>query len=160
MAYPIGHSLVGLAIGKKTHISPLFAIILAMLPDIDYFFGLVAKGNLLALHEIPFIHSLQFVLLTTICAFVWLWIKKLPFIKERTIGVFLLVFSHWFIDTHVFILPYQIAPHGGTNGLWDFLITFILKSDFLINNLLDLVFYGALYLCITKIVFLLPPLKK
>lgn len=154
MALPVGHGLVGIAIGKKTNIHPTAAFILASLPDVDFFFGLyLAGGNMLALHRDPLTHSPLFALFVAL--FFWLWarIRKLKFTIRQVVGIFLIVASHWAVDFYMPLLPYAFDFSAGQNGLLDFLTAYIVTPLFIYNNLVDLVVYGSLYLVVVKFIY-------
>jgi len=152
MAFPVGHSIVSLAIAKKTDIHPLLAIILANISDVDYFFGLFTTGDMNALHQTIWTHSPLFAI--EVMLVVWLWRKfrgKTTSIKTLT-GIFLIVFFHIILDFYT-RMPYHLEVGGGTDGFWDFMFAFVINPDFIYNNLLDLFIYGTLYIIVVKLIF-------
>lgn len=151
MALFVGHSLTGLAIAKKTKINPFLAIVLANLPDIDYLFGLFLKGDALSVHR-SFTHSPSFAFLAALVFWIWGKYRKVRYLKVKTFGVGLLIFSHYILD---FYMPffYQVDESAGRNGFWSFIWAHILSFEFLYNNSLDLLFYGALYVFVVKFIF-------
>lgn len=152
MALPVGHGLVGIAIGKKTKVPPLFAFLLASFPDIDYFFGLFfAGGNMLAFHRSPLTHSPFFGMFIVILCWFFLLLRRKTFRLEQFIGVYLIVTSHWILDQ--IILPYKFDITIGKNGLFDFLFTHVLSIEGLYNSIIDLAIYGTFYIVVVKCFF-------
>lgn len=151
MALFVGHSLAGLIIAKKTKINPLLAIILANSPDIDYLIGLFLNGDTLSIHR-SFTHSPFFAVFAALVFWLWGKYRKVRYLKAKTFGVGLLIFSHYILD---FYMPffYQVDESAGRNGFWSFIWAHILSLEFLYNNFLDLLFYGALYLLVVKFIF-------
>ncbi len=151
MALFVGHSLIGLIIAKKTKINPLLAIILANLPDIDYLLGLLLKGDALSIHR-SFTHSPLFAPVVALVFWFWGKYRKVRYLKVQTVGVGLLIFSHYILDYYMPFF-YQVDESTGRGGFWSFIWAHILSFEFLYNNSLDLVFYGALYVLIVKFFF-------
>lgn len=156
MALPVGHTLIGLIVNKavadkKTKINFLLVAVLVNLPDIDYFFGLFANGNMLAFHRSPLTHSPFFALFVALLFWLWGKIIKKPFSQKYLIGVFLIVLSHWIIDFNVF-LPYWFDVKLGKGGLFDFLFTHLISLEGLYNSFIDLIFYGTIYVLVVKFV--------
>ena len=98
MPYPVGHSLVGLTIAKKTKIHPFFAMVLAVLADIDYLYGFVAQGNFLIFHlgatyvHIVFAISLGFLFLIATR------LLKLSLSRIQLLGFFFFTYNIWIHD--------------------------------------------------------------
>lgn len=151
MALFVGHSLTGLVIAKKTKINPLLAIILANLPDVDYLLGLFLKGDALSVHR-SFTHSPLFTLVVALVFWFWGKYRKVRYLKIKTLGVGLLIFSHYVLDYYMPFF-YRVDESAGRSGLWSFIWAHILSLEFLYNNSLDLVFYGALYILVVKFLF-------
>ncbi len=158
MALIIGHSLAGLTIrklsaNKKTKINFLLAIILSLLPDADYLFGLFfASGNMLAFHRSPLTHSPFFALFVGFCFWLWGKLRGKPYKNFYLISVVLIVLSHLVLDYLVRFIPYSFNIKVGTNGLFDFLFAHVISAEGLYNNFIDLIFYGAIYVLVVKFV--------
>ncbi|MBI2036426.1 metal-dependent hydrolase [Candidatus Microgenomates bacterium] len=156
MALPVGHTLAGLIISKaaadkKTKFNLLTILILANLSDIDYFFGLFSNGNALTYHRSPLTHSPFFAIFVALLFWLFGKITKKNFSMRYLAAIFLIVLSHWIIDFNTF-LPYWFDINSGKNGLYDFLFTHLLSFEGLYNSVIDLVFYGALYVLVVKFV--------
>lgn len=149
MALPVGHGLVGIAIAKKTKVNLVLAFILANLSDIDYLFGLYTNGDMLSYHRSPFTHSPFFALFIVLIFWLWAKLRKKSYKTAQMIGVFLIVASHWFVDSYMPFL-YRFDIEAGKDGFWSFVSAHILSLEFLYNNFIDLVFYGAVYILVVK----------
>lgn len=156
MALPVGHSLAGIAIAKQTEIHPYFAIFLANLPDIDYSFGLILGGGALAYHRSPITHSPGFALFVAILYFIWGKLFRVKNLRKKTIGVFLIVVSHWYLDYFFFHLPYKFDVEKKEYNLEEFFSTFIIHIDFIYNNFVDAIVYGPLYVFFVKFILKKP----
>lgn len=157
MPYPVAHSLVGIAIGKKTDIPLWLALILTNIPDIDFLLG-IFKGNLLIFHDngvllahTPWLAVAAVILFVLISRF-----KRIHYSTRSIVGVFLLVLSHILLDRYIVPLPYRIDSQHGTHGFFDFLFTYIINPDFLWNNFLDFLFYGSIYILVVRYIFKFP----
>lgn len=163
MALPVGHALVGISIARKTDVNPTLAVVLANLPDIDYFFGLFfAGGNMLAYHRSPLTHSPPFALFIMLVFWVFGKLRGKPYTEKQLIGIGLIVLSHWVLDYGI-ILPYRFDIHAGKHGFFDFLYAHIIHPEFLYNTGVDLVVYGTFYLAMWKLFFkesLIPSARK
>lgn len=152
MALPIGHGLVGIAIAKKTNLNPILAGILAILPDIDFFFGLfAASGNMLAFHRSNLTHNLIFAVFMALIFFLWGHIRKRPYKNRQILGIGLIVASHVLLDN--LPLPYFADLSVGKNGFWDFLFTHLISLEGAYNTAVDLAIFGSLYLIVTRFIF-------
>ncbi len=158
MALIVGHSLAGLMIrqtaaDKKNKINFFLAIILSLLPDFDYLFGLFfAGGNMLALHRSPLTHSPFFAIFVGFCFWLWGKLRRKPYPTSYLISVVLIVLSHLALDYLVTFMPYSFNIQAGTNGLLDFIFTYVVSLEALYNNFIDLIFYGAIYVLVVKFV--------
>ena len=152
MALPIGHGLVGVAIAKKVQINPLLAVILAVLPDIDFFFGLFfANGDMLAFHRSPLTHSPFFGIFIALLFWLWGATQKTRYALKQLVGIWLIVTSHWVID--FIVLPYRFDITIGRNGLVDFIFAHLVNAEMLNNIVVDLAVYGTAYLLLVKFIF-------
>ena len=152
MALPIGHGLVGVAIAKKVQINPLLAVILAVLPDIDFFFGLFfANGDMLAFHRSPLTHSPFFGIFIALLFWLWGATQKTRYALKQLVGIWLIVTSHWVID--FIVLPYRFDITIGRNGLVDFIFAHLVNAEMLHNIAVDLAVYGTAYLLLVKFIF-------
>lgn len=153
MPLPVGHILIGAMVAKKTRNNFLEVLIFANLPDIDYFYGLFTTGNMNSFHRAPNLtHTPLFAV--SVALLYWLFNKTVRGVDARaqSLGVGLLILSHLFVDFYMPFL-YMYDRSAGNNGFWDFIFAHILSFEFLYNNLVDLIFYGAIYILVVKFVF-------
>lgn len=154
MALPIGHGLVGIAIGKKTKVSSITAFVLANLPDVDYFFGLfLANGDMLAFHRSPLTHSPFFGIFVALTFWLWGKAKRKIYSATQLLGIGMVVSSHWLIDEVLPPLPYLFDLQTGRGGLFDFIFAHILSFEGFYNIIIDLVVFGMLYILVIKLIF-------
>ena len=152
MALPVGHALAGISIARKTNIDPKLAVVLANLPDIDYFFGLFfAGGNMLAYHRSPLTHSPPFALFVMLVFWFYGKLRGKPYTQKQLIGIALIVLSHLVLD-YLIILPYHFSK-SGEKGFYDFLFAHIIHPEFFYNTGVDLAYYGTFYVVLWKLIF-------
>lgn len=156
MALIVGHSLAGLTIrkltaDKKTKINFWLAIILSLLPDADFLFGLfLAGGNMLAYHRSPITHSPFFAVFVGLMFWLFGKLRGKPYKTHYLVSVILIVLSHLVLDYLVRFIPYSFNIKVGTNGFLDFIFAHVISAEGLYNNFIDLIFYGAIYVLVVK----------
>jgi membrane-bound metal-dependent hydrolase YbcI (DUF457 family) len=157
MALPVGHSLVGLAIARKTNIHPIFAVILANLPDIDFSFGLILGGGALAYHR-GITHTPGFAAVIASMYFVYGKLFRVKNLEQKTFGVFMIVLSHVIIDFDPLAeyMPYKFDVTLPEYNFYNFFSSFIANIDFIYNNIIDMFVYGPIYVIIMKFILKSP----
>ena len=141
MSLPLGHAAAGIVMGelvpreknpKNQWKYYLFIAVLANIPDIDVFIGLLFHGNGSLFHR-GATHSLFFTLVTAVLAAQgWRLWSKLPKIGFGT--CFLAIFSHIFVDLLFtaspvsFFWPFEIYRSTGYKGWLDVLNIIIFEG--------------------------------